>query len=405
MQKVSSIPLLFLFIGSVLGVFLRLQFILPTAGTSYSFFLHGHSHIMFLGWIFNALYIGFTVNHVVIEEQNFFLRLFFVLQVFVVGMLVSFPIQGYGFFSILFSTLHTFAAIIFVIKFFKRTRYVKTTSAWFARIALVFFTISTAGPFCLGYLMAVGMGQSNWYYFAIYFYLHFQYNGLFMFGIFSLIFNLIERKKIQFSFRQAKMVGGALAAACIPAYFLSILWAKPGLGFNILGGAAALVQIIALLILIKLVIAIRIELRGKFSRSSNVFLIVALAAFILKLILQLLSAFPSIAQMAYELRPVVIAYLHLVMLGVISLSLFVWYLESELINRYKGISVIGLYLISFFGLEICLILAPWWRTFFGQTFYSVDEVTLFFSVLLSSSCFGLYIFSLRNKTDKNQYLD
>lgn len=400
MLKFASIPLLFLFIGSLLGVFLRWQFITPTPGINYSFFLHGHSHIMFLGWVFNALYIGFITNHIVEKERKLFRLLFYGLQILVVGMLISFPLQGYGFYSILFSTLHTITAIVFSIAFFIKTKYRTTPSAWYARTALIFFLISTVGPFALGYLMANGMGQTHWYYFAIYFYLHFQYNGLFLFGVFSLIFTLFENRNIPYSFQKAKKAGTILAATCIPAYFLSILWAKPGYIFNLIGGLTAFVQFIALGALLKLIAHNLDHLKKNFSKTSMLLSGIVLVALVLKLSLQLLSAFPFIAQMAYELRPVVIAYLHLVLLGVVSLSLLVWYLESNLIDQRQGKNIIAVFLIAAMAMEICLIVMPWWTRLFGHTLFSASEYLLLFTVVLSLSCFLLY--RSCKKTDKNQ---
>src|SRR5688572_4826809 len=189
MRGYYKVPVLFLFIGSLIGVFLRLQFISPTSGVTYTFFLHTHSHIMFLGWIFNVLYIAFVTKHVDEKGDKFFLILFWALQVLNVGMLISFPLEGYGPSSIIFSTLHTIGAIVFAVRFFIKTKSIATTSSWFAKAALLFFAISTAGPFSLGYLMSNGMGNRNWYDFSIYYYLHFQYNGFFLFGIFSLFFS------------------------------------------------------------------------------------------------------------------------------------------------------------------------------------------------------------------------
>jgi hypothetical protein len=403
MLKHFRIPILFLFIGSLLGLFLRWQFISPTAGVNYSFFLHGHSHVMFLGWIFNVLYIAFVSNYVLEKEQAIFQRLFYALQVFVVGMLITFPLQGYGLFSIIFSSLHTAGAMLFVVLFFKKTKYIKTTSAWYARIALIFFIISSAGPFALGYLMANDMGQSNWYYFSIYFYLHFQYNGFFLFGVLSLFFSLLERNKIDFYVKEAKTIGRILAVSCIPAYILSVLWAKPGYLFNMLGELAATIQIVALVMFINFLAAHRRDFKIRFNKSSNYFLLIAMVALVLKSLLQLLSGFPSVSQMAYELRPVVIAYLHLVLLGVISHSLFVWYLESELLDRSKAVPAIILYVASFTAMELCLIITPWWRQVFGSEFYSATHWIFLFSGLLSLSCLILYVASFRKKDDKGQF--
>jgi hypothetical protein len=394
------IPLLFLFVGSLLGLFLRWQFISPTPGINYSFVLHGHSHIMFLGWIFNALYIAFITNHIVETERSFFWNLYYVLQFLVVGMLISFPLQGYGLFSITFSTLHTIGAILFAIRFFYKTKSVTTISSWYARISLVFLVISTIGPFSLGYLMANGMGQSNWYYFSIYFYLHFQYNGFFLFGIFSLIFDLLERRSVQFDFQRVKFIGKLLAATCIPAYVLSILWARPSYIFNVVGGVTAVIQIFVLAMLIGSVVNHRQQFKCSFTKSSNQFLAIALSAFGLKLALQLLSAFPAIAQLAYEMRPVVIGYLHLVLIGVISLSLFVWYLESNLIGQINGARVITALIISFMGMEVCLILSPWWSKTFVSSIVSAQECMFFFSASLSLSCLLLYMSSCQKNQTK-----
>jgi hypothetical protein len=404
MLRYARIPLLFLFIGTLLGVFLRWQFISATPGVNYSFVLHGHSHIMFLGWIFNALYVGICYNHIAAEETKFFRILFIALQVLVVGMLIAFPLQGYGFYSILFSTLHTFGAILFIIRFFKKTKGEKSIAVCYARTAMIFLVISTAGPFVLGYLIANGLGHSNWYYFAIYFYLHFQYNGFFLFGIFSLFFNLLERKKIAFDHSKAKLFGGIVAVMCLPTYLLSVLWAKPGLAFNLVAGVSALVQLIACAILINVLVKSLPEIKNKFILSSRLFLTIVLFALMLKFALQLSSAVPEIAQMAFELRPVVIAYLHLVLIGIVSLGLFVWYIEIGFLRHALAINTIIFFVLSFLGMEFSLIASPWWNTLFGPGIASASEVLLVFSIALSLSSLVLII-SARSNTSHSELID
>jgi hypothetical protein len=345
-------------------------------------------------------------NHILESDQHFFRRLFIALQVLVVAMLVSFPIQGYGSFSILFSTLHTVGASIFLFQFFRSTRSATATSLWYARIALLFFIISAIGPFALGYLTSVGLGQTNWYFFSIYFYLHFQYNGFFLFGVISLLFNVIEEKKIPFDNLKAKRMGLIMAIACVPAYLLSVLWANPGYLFNVIGALSAATQIVAFIILITLVFDIRLELRKNVARASRVLLCIASFAFALKLILQLLSAAPDVARMTYELRPIVIAYLHLVLLGMISICLFVWYLEQNLVQQSSARQAIVLYILSFLGMEMALVLTPWWSSIFGSGAYPSSGWLFLFSVMLSVSCLLLYISSTKNNLIKiNSYHD
>jgi len=403
MHRFIKTPLLFLFIGSVLGVFLRWQFLSPTPGVTYTFVLHGHSHMMFLGWVFNALFLGIVSKQICLEWQRPFRYLFIALQILVIGMLVSFPLQGYGFFSILFSTLHTLLAIVFIVKFFRDTKAITSTSMWFARVALIFFAISAIGPFSLGYLMSAGLGQSKWYYFSIYFYLHFQYNGFFLFGCLSLFFNLLEKRHINFNLIKARSAGRLLAGACIPAYLLSTLWANPGYAYNVIGAIAALTQVIAFCVLSPLLWENRTEIRSTFSRTSRYALLIVLLCFAAKLLLQALSAFPAVAQMAYESRPVTIAYLHLVLVGVISLFLLTWYLESNLVNERYAKYGIHLFILAFSGMEGCLALSPWWTTVVGTSLPPAATLTFIFSVLLSIS-YLIFLVAPHRKTDESHML-
>jgi hypothetical protein len=248
------------------------------------------------------------------------------------------------------------------------------------------------------------MGNTNWYDFSIYFYLHFQYNGFFLFGIFSLFFNQLEKKNIRFQTQKAKTFGIALAAATVPAYILSTLWAKPGYLLNIIGAASGIVQCFCFVVLLILVRPFLTEVKRTFTHPSIILLIIALSGFGLKLLLQLVSAFPSIAEMAYELRPIVIAYLHLVLVGVITSFLLVWYLEEKVIGINVPKRTIYLYIISFFGMETCLVLTPWWNLLSESAFFKASEFTFLFSALLCLSFFFIFISSFA-KPDKNHLIE
>lgn len=403
MRRYYSIPLLFFFLAAMLGLFLRWQFVMPTPGIRYTYFLHSHSHVMFLGWVFNVLYLSFVEKNLPEEGRGGYLKLFVILQILVVAMMISFPIQGYGLFSIIFSTLHTLAALIFIPIFFRRTKGDLRSSVWFARIAWIFFFISTAGPFSLGYLMANGMGQTVWYNYSIYFYLHFQYNGFFLFGGFSLFFQLLESKRIPFSYTRAKQIGTWMAAACVPAYALSILFSKPGTFFNILGAAGGVLQIIALIIFLKEINRIKKYLYLNFNSAVMKLFQLILLALILKLLLQLASAHPVIAEMAYDMKPVVIAYLHLVLVGIITFFLLAWYIEMELVGKAPGKLSVVILLAGFIGSEVCLVLSPWWSSTIGS---GVSPAAAIFalSILMVAASLLFYLAFLQKMADKNQVL-
>ena len=330
MQKYVRFPFLFFFLAACVGLLLRWHFISPLSWLKFPYWLHAHSHLVFLGWIFNLLSLAFIHTHIEEVHKTKYIAIFLIIQVLLLGMLISFPLQGYGFYSILISTLHTVVVGVFVIWFFKDTsnkRY--DPSRWFARISLIFFLISALGPFSLGPLMVNGLVYTKWYYFAVYYYLHFQYNGVFTFGVLSLFFGLLKERGVIVDQLLVRRFGYLMLIACFPAYFLSTLWAMPGLVFNIIGLVAALMQLVAFIYFIKIVRSIPASMIKNVSRTARLLFAVAFLSFILKLILQTWSAHPHIAQLAYEIRNYVMAYLHLVLLGMVTCFLLGWSLERK----------------------------------------------------------------------------
>ena len=401
MRNYYKIPLIFLLLASLLGLFLRWQFLTPTSGIRYSFFLHSHSHVMFLGWVFNVLYLSLLEHNVSSHYHKRLLRIFFLLQTLVVAMMISFPMQGYGVFSIVFSTLHTIAPLVLVPLFLIHTKRDLRVSTWFARTASVFFFISAAGPFSLGYLMANGLGQTNWYNYSVYFYLHFQYNGFFLFAIFSLYFQLLEEKKISFSYSTAKTFGKWMAIACVPAYTLSTLFARPGLTFNLIGAAAAVTQIVALTIFLADGRKMKQALRFNFSSLTYKVFRLALCALIIKCLLQLVSAHQNVADLAYYMRPVVIAYLHLVLVGIITIFLLVWYVEKKLASLSMASLSMCLLLVGFIDSQVCLVLSPWWSLVAGDAVHPALLIFVFSALMVLA--FALFCLSfIRSKVRPHQ---
>lgn len=359
MKVLIKLPFVFLFIASLIGLVLRWHYFQPIAAFQYSFWLHAHSHLMFLGWVFNALSIAYVICFIPEPSKRRYKIIFYVLNLLVFGMLIAFPIQGYGVYSITISTLHTIVVVVFCIRFFRDTQSdQRSTAIWLARASLVFFLISAIGPFVVGALAANGMGQSDEYHLAVYYYLHFQYNGVFTFGIFALLFDLLSQKGIEVNLKKASRFRWLLFVSCFPAYALSTLWTSPSLIMNGIGLASAIIQIIAFYYLLQSVQSKWAKFRQVFSLPYNLLLIVSLLAFGTKLFLQLISVFPSIALLAYEVRYYVIAYLHLVLIGVISLFLISWYGEWSRVSIKK--LHVYLLLIGFISSELVMISVGRW---------------------------------------------
>lgn len=389
MQRLIKFPLVFLFIAALIGLALRWHYYQPMTGFTYPYWLHAHSHLMFLGWVFNALSIGYVICFLPEELQSWYKKPFYIINLLVLGMLITFPIQGYGVYSIVVSTLHTMVVIVVSIRFFKDTNKKKNDNAvWFARTSLLFFIISAFGPFVVGALAANGLGQSDGYYLSIYYYLHFQYNGVFTFGIFAFFFYLLKQKGVYIDLQYIKKFRWILFISCFPAYALSTLWTSPPMFVYILALLGALGQLIALYYLLQSMRSHWIQFISLISPLTRVLLIISLIAFVLKLILQLFSVHPSVAMLAYERRFYVIAYLHLVLIGMISLFLIAWYNEQRWITLKR--IYVYLLIIGFVTSELVMISVGQWPGLFN-----IQEWMIITSIILVIGITGIVIGGIR----------
>lgn len=343
-----------------IGTILRLMSIADLS-FNYKFLLHTHSHIAFLGWVYTALFAAFVLSFLTAEQHNdkSYKRQFILAQFATIGMLFSFPFQGYGAVSITFSTLHVLIYYWFAAKFLKDVKqndFISGTVRNFIKAAFLFMIISSLAPFSLGPIMAKTGQGSNLYYNAIYFYLHFQYNGWFTFSIFALLFHLLEIKQINYNKKYAKLFFNFLFLACIPSYFLSVLWTQPPFLFYVIALVSAILQLIALLYFILIVWKLKSKIAKKTFNWSKVLALLFVFSFSLKIILQLVGAFPYFANLAYSLHDLIIAYLHLVLIGFVTFFLMMYFIERNLLqlNGYTKTGLV-LLLIGFFTIELVLV--------------------------------------------------
>ena len=119
-QKWFRLTLLNLLIVAFIGVLLRYKIAFSLPFIDQKFLLHGHSHFAFAGWITQAL-MTLMVAYLVANGQAEAFKKYKTLLIFnlitAYGMLCSFPVQGYGFFSITFSMLSIYVSYTFAIEF------------------------------------------------------------------------------------------------------------------------------------------------------------------------------------------------------------------------------------------------------------------------------------------------
>lgn len=332
------IALFNLCIVALLGVTLRYKIAFSLPFIDQRNLLHGHSHFAFSGWITQALMILMVHYLYKNAQEKLSKRYTWLLVANLItsyGMLISFPIQGYGLFSILFSIFSIFVSYIFAIIYWKDLNKFKTARSlhlWF-KAALIFNVISSLGPFYLTYMMANHITTQKAYLASTFYFLHFQYNGWFLFAciglFFSKLYELIGEEK------SLKYIFGVFALSCFPTYLLSILWLPIPKYIYVLIVLSAITQLTAWIWVLKLICNYWLVLKKEISNIAKCLLVLAAIAMSIKLGLQLGSTYPPISQLAFGFHPIVIGYLHLVFLCIITVFILAYLMSEKLITMSK----------------------------------------------------------------------
>lgn len=326
-KKWLSFCLFNLLIVAFLGGTLRYKIAFYLPFVDQQNLLHGHSHFAFAGWVTQALMtllVGYLSDK---TSKNYFPKyrwLLYFNAITAYGMLISFPIQGYGSVSIFFSTMSVFASYYFAFVFWKdlsRLPVHFVSDSWF-KLALLGNVISSAGPFSLAYMMASHHMLQNWYLASIYFYLHFQYNIWFFFTCMGLLSYRLSALGV--SEESLRKIFSCFAIAAVPTYFLSVLWWHIPVWLYIIVVLAAVCQLVGWIQMIFLVKKHATLIRNQIAPFSKILFIFSGVALSIKLLLQTASVIPAISRMAFGFRPIVIGYLHLVLLGIITIFILTY---------------------------------------------------------------------------------
>ncbi|MDQ8006721.1 MAG: hypothetical protein REI64_18090 [Pedobacter sp.] len=296
--------------------------------------LHAHSHFAFSGWISQVLYaglmwIGFPYLSELKRKKYHWLMAWNLIASF--GMLIAFTIQGYKAISISFSTLSIVIAVAFAIVFIKDLKCLPKphpAKRW-SIVGLLLNVVSAVGPLFLAYMMATKNIDHNYYLGSVYYYLHFQYSGWFFFGSMAIMVNYLPA-----NFPSLNKNFNVFAATVIPTFFLSILWAQLPNWLYIITVLATFLQLITWLFLLMRLFKY-FKPKAKSAAWFKWFFYVVALALTLKFALQAVSVVPSLSQLVFGFRPIVIAYLHLVLLGVYSLFLLGFLFEQKVIQPSK----------------------------------------------------------------------
>jgi hypothetical protein len=344
-----------------MGLFLRLMYVAPIEGVNFQFLMHGHSHVAMLGWVYLMLYCLIFHFYVPKEAQQkpVYNRLFWVTELAVVGMMIDFPAQGYAFASILFSTLHIFCSYYFCYLIWKDAKPSTFPEKRMLHTALFFMIFSTLGVWCLGPAIGMMGKESAFYQIAIQFFLHFQFNGWFLFAVLALFF---KQSKIKIDEKKFREFYNLFVTATVLTLALPVSWSLSNPIFYWINAIGVMIQLLSFVLFALLIQPHFQDFFTPLAPLEKTVYRFALCSLALKVIIQLIVLVPELAQVSHDIRNFVIGYIHLTMLGIITGFLFGFTLQNSYLNSQNSIQKWGvnIFLLGFVSTEILLFLQGTW---------------------------------------------
>lgn len=327
-------------IVAVLGVIMRYKILFSLPWLDQKHLQDAHSHFAFYGWITTAIYILLTdylrktMPNVAMKKYR---ALIIVNVVSAFAMLATFIYGGYFWASIAASTAALLCSFVFAGVFYKDTAGLRDASKIWFRSALFFAVISSFGVFNLAYMKMSGTVSQSMYLASEYYFLHFQYNGFFIFSCIGLLLFSMKEAGAVLTKKENNILFFLMFFGCLVGFGLSVLWMEMPAWVFALIIITTVGQTIGAVMLYKYVRKHWTNLVVKWSPMHRFVLMYAGFAFAVKTLLQLGSNVPAISQFAFGFRNVVIAYLHLVLLMCIATFLVNQILAT---NRFKVTSAV-----------------------------------------------------------------
>ena len=382
-----------------LGVLMRykIAFSLPIVDQKHM--QEAHSHFAFYGWITQVIYvlmIRYLQKFLSKNQLKKYSILLVVNAVAAYTMIPAFIYNGYYWLSIAASTVALLTSFVFLFYLIKDLKGIKDLSKPWFLAAFFFAVLSSVGVFGLSYMMMSGNMKQNLYLSATYYYLHFQYNGFFLFACIGFLLDSIRNVGAEITEKHNKSTFWLMFFGCVIGYGLSVLWLKLPLWIFIAIVLATLAQTVGAVKLFSIVKSNWTHLVINFSPMQRFVLIYVGFAFFVKILLQLGSNIPAVSQFAFGFRNIVIAYLHLILLMCISAFLINQVLATNIFKITKPVLTgLKLLLLGIFLNEAVLGIMGIFSIKYIAVPFS-PEILLAVSVLMLVALLMIY-FSLRKK--------
>ncbi|TXI77549.1 MAG: hypothetical protein E6Q44_13410 [Flavobacteriales bacterium] len=352
-----------LLVATLIGVLLRTVFIGEVPFIRFRPWLHAHSHVAMLGWLFPAIVVALMHDggrHPLSRRSHHLLT---ALQIAVVLMLLSFPVQGYGAVSITASTLHLVLSYMALAMLWRLSlQWPKQGSGRLTRWAIILYVLSSLGVWTMAPLIATGNQGKEVYYWAVQFYLHFQFNGWYWFAAMALGARWAERQG--FALRIDGLTLGLWVASALLTYALAIAWSEPHPAVFATVSLGVILQLWAALRTLGQLRKLERPAHDRLPTWVRVLVGVALISMALKVLVQVTVAVPAVAVMALTIRHYVMGFIHMNTLATMTTLLLAYALTQGWLDVRATLVRAGLVLvvIGIIGSELMLFAQGtlWW---------------------------------------------
>lgn len=341
MKRWFNIALLNFAIAGVIGVFLRAYYIWDITIFRFKALLNAHSHVAMLGWAFIAMVVFMLRNETPKGPSRSTIGWLVVSQVAVIGMLLGFPVQSYGAFTVSVSVLHMVAGYVLGARIWKVSEKWKLNgSGMLARLAVIMMYLSTVGVWGMWPIIEAGMFGTELYYWSIQFYLHFQLNGWFWFGALALWSRWAETNGA--SYVLDRFTIRLWVVSVLLTFALAIAWSERHWLVYTANSIGVFLQLWAGWRTARSIFSVQRMLQHKVPLWAWRCVTYALIGMGLKVVMQAAVAVPHVAIMAFTVRNFTIGFIHLNTLACISLMLFAMALLNRWFISTSGVARIGL---------------------------------------------------------------
>lgn len=394
------------FLASVFGSLMRLYYIVEIPLLEYLHLLHAHSHVAQLGWAFLLVTLALLILGLdSTPHQKHYVAVLVLNVVAGFGMAAAFLYQGYGFVSIGFSTLHLLVSYYFAWLFWSDLKRLKPSSSRsFFKVSLIWLILSSFGLWALPIILNTVGKTSILYYSSVQWFLHIQFNGWFTYAVIGLLLVWLSRRG------QHKPIPGpvfwCLHASVLLTYALSVSWANPHPALFYLNSLGVVLQLFAIGYILW-------ALKDMFSlilarnKLSSWLIGIGLFSLIMKVLTQSALVIPAVADISHTIRNFVIGFIHLTMLGSITLTtagLLVreGYFPTNTVSRLGWAGI----LVAFLSTEFLLFLQGIWvwmaMGFFTYYYELIFLATILFPISILVVLFGFLKKNLFSNYKQNQ---